>query len=458
MIQGINDKNPRLVEWVDVYNMIRLDSRLRLNTEKARQLLSQGNEAGYTRVKSYVGAITPAVQCQGGRKAENIVCLTSVGMVDFDHVPADRLEEVERIVKSDPHTFLYHRTTSGHGCRIFFRYASPDAEVAYLNAWRWGNEYYSMITGLEHDPATKDANRLSFLTHDAEAFFNPDASPFCIVEVEPEADGSPTPKTSDQRIARAEQLLARQGIVYAEGNRHYYLMQLAILLVKYGVDSNEALAHMAPLCPRGDKEAKDLTQWVYEHFNDRFGEWDRPAKMASARASRRAAVGADDLTDESPKSRSSYASVEEIRSFLIGSDRLRYNVVTANLEIFSDERKQFVDVDDRTANTLWHDCIVALGKYVRSADFDKELHSEGIPAFDPFEAYFEGLPPWDGKDHISALAARVHTSNAEVRVRNAEGEKDFLHCADVRQHVAHPAPAAVSAGAGWATCLRSKRK
>ena len=48
---GINDKNPRLIEWADVYNMIRLVSRLRLNTEKARFLLAEGNEGGYILVE-----------------------------------------------------------------------------------------------------------------------------------------------------------------------------------------------------------------------------------------------------------------------------------------------------------------------------------------------------------------------------------------------------------------------
>lgn len=35
------------------------------------------------------------------------------------------------------------------------------------------------------------------------------------------------------------------------------------------------------------------------------------------------------------------------------------------------------------------------------------IASDRVPLFSPFEAYFEGLPVWDGRDHIRSLAAAV---------------------------------------------------
>ena len=75
-----------------------------------------------------------AVPCifSGGKAQKNVVRLTGVGMVDFDHIsltpdpsPKDegrKLDNLCQKIVADPHTLLCYTTISGEGIRVLFRY------------------------------------------------------------------------------------------------------------------------------------------------------------------------------------------------------------------------------------------------------------------------------------------------------------------------------------------------
>ena len=161
--------------------------------------------------------------------------------------------------------------------------------------------------------------------------------------------------------------------------------------------------------PDDPQDARNAMQWVYEHNADQLGSW-----LVDKASGKKVVIGEDG--SESPKSRSKgsdaprNATPEEIKQYLLSHETMRYNTISATTELFSPAMQRFVDIDDRVSNTLWHQCCLALGRYVRPTDFDKELHSEAVPAYSPIEEYFASLPEWDGQDHIAQMAARVHTT------------------------------------------------
>ena len=66
-------------------------------------------------------------------------------------------------------------------------------------------------------------------------------------------------------------------------------------------------------------------------------------------------------------------------------------------------------IDNRFIHTLWKG-LAARFKIVRVQDVHQLLMSEFMPAFNPFEDYFNNLPAWDGvTDYIGQVAATVTT-------------------------------------------------
>ena len=397
-----------LIEWQALAELIRTDKDIEKSTSYARSLLAAGDDKGFASAKCKCGAFIPAAQFSGGRKREHITALTGVSMVDLDHVPDHKMADTLAAIAADPHTFMAYTTTSGHGIRVLFRYTCQQPQTAYIDAWCWGNEYYSMLTDLPHDEATKDPTRLSFLCHDPRCLFRPDAVPFRIIsndEVLAMADEQPA------SCADLAQQIADRHIPFAEGSRHQNLRYRAFLMNKMGCSADEIAASLEPHAPRGRAEAEGLAQWVADRGKADFGTWkERPAPRHDKKRRPLAAQQADEPAPTAASAKA--ATPEEIRQYLTSRGLLRFNTLCAAVEVWSHEDEAFVAVNDRTVNSIWHDANTALGKYVKPQDFDRELNSDAVPLFRPVEEYFDALPPWDGQDHIAALAARVHTTTS----------------------------------------------
>lgn len=411
------DKTPSTITWQELHAKITQDLSLKENTLKARAAKAAGDTDAYARLKSACGGITPAVQCQGGHAHKHITALTGASMVDLDHVSAEQMADALRSVCEDPHTLLCHVTTSGEGIRIFYRYTADTPEVAYLDAWRLGNEYYHMITSLAPDRACKDATRLSWLTHDPEACLNLQCKPFRVVTLEREELQYASATHVDDAVATAQSLLERSGVRY-DDCRHHYMLRMAGLLHRYGVSQADTTAYLRTISPRGDREADQVAQWMYrpEHAAD-FGTW----LMHGSRSARsilnpqpQAAPGPEDkAASPGPKPRN--ATREEIRRYIETHHQLRHNVILDRTEIYSPEQQAFVAADDRVLNAILHHCDATLGRYVRQADFINEVASNLVPDYNPFEDYFAHLPQWDGQDHLGQLAATVRTKDPSLQ-------------------------------------------
>ena len=162
---SFTDKNPKGATWNCVVETISQNALVKSHTDTARTYLSQNNQKLYSVYKAQSGAFTPAAFCEGGHSTTNIKYLTGIAMVDLDHLPSiEALNTALKAIKSDPHTFIAYITCSGLGIRILAPYTASEPQVAYLDAWRWVNEYYKMLTGYDYDPATKDASRLKIKT------------------------------------------------------------------------------------------------------------------------------------------------------------------------------------------------------------------------------------------------------------------------------------------------------
>ena len=104
----------------------------------------------------------------------------------------------------------------------------------------------------------------------------------------------------------------------------------------------------------------------------------------------------------------------KMEEYLFGRYDFRFNVLTGVTEYRSKGNGEFEVLDERARNTLF---MELRGKEIKCtfSGVLRFVYSSLIEEFHPFQAYFQELPVWDGKERILDLARRV--SNEEWWVK-----------------------------------------
>lgn len=121
-----------------------------------------------------------------------------------------------------------------------------------------------------------------------------------------------------------------------------------------------------------------------------------------------------------------YASIDDIMTFLDNHVMLRHNVVTGRVEYrfpttyYNKEPTEWQPISDRVVNSLWTD--MARGHPVRIQDIQRVIESDYVADYDPFRFYMDNLPLWneDKDDYIMELAMSV--------IVKGEAEEQMLFC------------------------------
>ena len=121
-----------------------------------------------------------------------------------------------------------------------------------------------------------------------------------------------------------------------------------------------------------------------------------------------------------------YASIDDIMTFLDNHVMLRHNVVTGRVEYrfpttyYNKTPTEWQPISDRVVNSLWTD--MARGNPVRIQDMQRVIESDYVADYDPFRFYMDNLPLWneDKDDYIMELAMSV--------IVKGEAEEQMLFC------------------------------
>ena len=168
LFKGYSDIQPTEVTLQYVVNLIKNDALVRERTEKHRYYAAQGQPNAAAREKSSCPCFAVAVRFENGKQKDNIAGWTSLSLVDIDHVPADQLPQLLKIICADKHTLIAYRTIGGFGIRIIFLtdYISDNFNrnfKTYAHVFEQTNLYYSQLLNFECDRKCKNATRLSGL-------------------------------------------------------------------------------------------------------------------------------------------------------------------------------------------------------------------------------------------------------------------------------------------------------
>ena len=471
--ENFTSKRPVSLTLDAIANFMRCDRRLESLTKAYRQ-------TGSKHIKMETPLFAVACFFDGGKGKENIKGLTGLSMVDFDHIsPSGPLKEEElsalrNKIACDPHTVMCYTTISGNGLRIIFRYEQPQNKTdgvgdhifeQYKAAFYAGNAYYEKLLGMKADMQCKNITRLSGIAHDPDVFFrDPDkAEAFTLDEVAAGASQHAKESKEEKQMQRIQTyydslvapMLARKGYKFQPSSHNDYVMRVGYMLAERRFSK------------------KVVVRWALRMFGADYSGTEQVINSCFAGSSSRGRDGG-----RAGKDNANTASVDEIKAFLDGRVRLRYNVITSRVEclltgentnnslsglntnLTNDTNKSFgvntnnslsglntnltndtnnslgvntnptcpqwQPISDRIVNTLWSQMSSVLR--VNIQDVYRVIESDYVPAFNPFVEYLESLPEWHEGDHdyIADLAATVKIKGEQEHIESPQADSSLF--------------------------------
>ena len=448
--ENFTSKRPVSLTLDAIANFMRCDQRLESLTKAYRQ-------TGSKHIKMETPLFAVACFFDGGKGKENIKGLTGLSMVDFDHIsPSGPLTEEElsalrNKIAGDPHTVMCYTTISGNGLRIIFRYEQSQSKTdgvgdhvfeQYKAAFYAGNVYYEKLLGMKADMQCKNITRLSGIAHDPDVFFrDPDkAEAFTLDEVAAAASQHAKESKEEKQMQRIQTyydslvapMLARKGYKFQPSCHNDYVMRVGYMLAERRFSK------------------KVVVRWALRTFGADYSGTEQVINSCFASSSSRGRDGG-----RAGKDNANTASVDEIKAFLDGRVRLRYNVITSRVEclltgentnnslsglntnLTNDTNNslevntnltcpQWQPISDRIVNTLWSQMSSVMR--VNIQDVYRVIESDYVPAFNPFVEYLESLPEWHEGDHdyIADLAATVKIKGEQEHIEAPEADSSLF--------------------------------
>lgn len=151
-------------------------AEIREKVRQAREALAAGRKGDFGKIKRTL----PAVTLSGSffeRNAESLEEHSGILTVDIDKLKEEEIPDVWEKHVSDPHTIIAFRSPSGKGIKAAIRVPVAGDGTGHLEAFKATERYFEEVHGLTLDQTGKDVCRLSFLSHDPEAYLNLEAVP-----------------------------------------------------------------------------------------------------------------------------------------------------------------------------------------------------------------------------------------------------------------------------------------
>lgn len=397
----VKDLNPRRMAFDKLVEMICSDASVKQIMELHRLSRDRGDEDGAKRYKQSMCCFGGAALFEGGHAKKHVTAFTRTAFIDIDDLSPEQIEVMLAKIRADVHTLLSYVTISGRGIRVIVRveYSPEVADLAqereaYSAAFEKVNRYYADLVGIEHtDMKCKDYSRLSFLAHDPEVYYNPEAEPFAVEVVAKRPVGRPRKKTTAlEAEPRVEEWMRSLGKVYQVGDRNDYIHIAACEMNRLGVDESDCLA------------------WAVERYEDAPNGMTREEITTTVKSAytNREEHGKFNARNKAGQSRT--ADVLEIRGYLVEQNiSTRFNTITHKYELLDDQQGVWYEMTDRDENDIALRLMGCYGKRIQKSDLSMVLQSGYSMTYNPILEYLNNLPEWDGVDHIGEVANRVHT-------------------------------------------------
>ena len=117
--------------------------------------------------------------------------------------------------------------------------------------------------------------------------------------------------------------------------------------------------------------------------------------------------------------------VTKIENFITNIYKLRYNIVSQNMEFFNTELNIWSSFDEFTISNIARK-IRKQHFTISKSEIEDTIYSDFTEHFNPFLDYFQKLPVWDGVDHIQEICKYVGTPEPEYLYKHLK--KHLVRC------------------------------
>ena len=430
IIESYYSKDFRDISPEELVTMIRTDELMKAQTELHRGLLVKG---GYQKdsveciqakkEKKKLPQVAISFRMVGGKeKIHCRECLNHV-MIDFDtknpgeQLPSEELERVITIMRTSYHTEIGCRSISDLGYHIVVPFILPEGitidlatdfkrgEAIFKRVHQYINNVYGVWCGHQMDPECSNINRMMGLGYDPEAVYRPDVRPFRLsrqdlgIDDEGNLKEMKTPRWAAGKdgkhlavalgdsLQRAEKMVREDGVDFASGSHHNFVMRVGFILNRLGIDEDQAAqaADNAYAAEMSDSPAA-IIHSCYRTAASEFGAWMEKRSSNAVKA-------------------------EMIANFLKGK-QLQYDILTRKKRMLNKNGK-WEEMFDRDENDLFIECCSVTGENFTEKLFGTVLNSSVVPAVNPLRLYLNSLEKWtdDMPDYIGQAADTVHMAS-----------------------------------------------
>lgn len=391
--------------------------------QRIERLMAEGKEEEANRVKAQLPYRTLTGNYAQRRLAGSLVRYNPVITLDIDKLHPSQVGPLRQKLRKDPHVLASFLSPRRHGFKFFAylrtAYAGqlrqstfggvaelsyPDLERHHALMYEACREYYETLLGVEIDTSGKDIGRGFFMSFDVEAYLN---KPL-LEEVEvwegkivcPQGavvDECPTISSAPQIIMEYRKALAttRRNERFEPGNRDVFLFSLGNRCFRKGLPQEE------------------VVRLAQQDFSD--PDFDPAAPI------RNAYLYTDKTTEAETRKQDKSQGIRQVLDYLNAHYDIRRNIVLDRLEYIARDGKEDTKKDAQAYRPLrakdYNSIFLSLQlagincfqNYLKAV-----IDSDYAHDFNPFEAYFAALPPWDGTtDYIGRLADTVTTTDRE---------------------------------------------
>jgi predicted P-loop ATPase len=384
------------------------DGSYRAHVEGLRIIIESGNLKEYDKKKRCLPAFTPSATFEGGRKQKYLVQYSGFIILDIDKLTPEQLVHAFNSIIEIPFTYACFRSPSNNGLKILVQ--TDNSQADHIKAYNEVKAHYEQILNLPIDPSGKDITRLCFFSWDPDLFFNSNATVFEIFNKEYQAEPAEV-KTADPM--EFENIVQQIEAVQTDITNSYkdWLtigFALAGALGEEGRNYFHRISRFSPLYNEDDCNKQFDACLSSENSGITAKSFFFIAKDHGINIS---TVTENDKGKEKDKKKQKKNLFDIIERFLQRSYTMRYNVVTAKIEIKRNNKSLYEPMTDYIENSIFRqlhksNICVSMSK-LRSI-----LQSDFCTRYDPFQEYFEKLPEWNkSTDYIQQLAETVITTN-----------------------------------------------
>jgi len=141
-----------------------------------RKIYASGDKSAYEKAKRALLAFTPSATFEGRRLMQFMLNYSYIIVLDFDKLSPEELIRVKQIICLCPYTVACFVSPTGNGLKVFVGVKSEPEK--HLQAFLSAQRYYTALTGVEIDASGKDITRLCFVSWDPDLYYNPAAKVF----------------------------------------------------------------------------------------------------------------------------------------------------------------------------------------------------------------------------------------------------------------------------------------